>query len=159
MGLPFSFSSLSPLASFALGTVLLLLPLLYLCPSFPQGFLHLLPPVLFWQFFGQVVSTALQSLTGSLQGRFTYREIHVVIAGNRFAEYTFFLFWSHSFPCFINIQNAASIPVMCTGNCPIILQGLKGCFNPPVLYTVAFQATFWKGNLAIWSIWAVIKDF
>jgi hypothetical protein len=30
---------------------------------------------------------------------------------------------------FINIQNAALILVMCTGNCQIILQGLKSCFN------------------------------
>ena len=34
----------------------------------------------------------LQSLTGSLKGRITYREIPVVITGNRYAEYNFGLF-------------------------------------------------------------------
>ena len=75
------------------------------------------------------LTITLQSLTGSLQGRITYREIPVVITGNGFAEYIFFLSWLHSSPCFINIQNAALIPVMCTGNCQIILQGLKSCYN------------------------------
>jgi hypothetical protein len=38
-------------------------------------------------------TSALQSLTGSLQGRITYKEIPVVITGNGFEEYNFLLFW------------------------------------------------------------------
>ena len=33
------------------------------------------------------------------------------------------------FPCFINIEFVALVPVMYTGNCQFILQGLQGCFN------------------------------
>jgi hypothetical protein len=73
--------------------------------------------------------TALQSLTGLLQGRIStqgdpcshYREW--VCRVQLFSVLVTF------FPCFINIQSVALIPVMCTGNCQIILQGLKGCFN------------------------------
>ena len=73
--------------------------------------------------------TALQSLTGKLQGRITtqgdpcshYRE-WVCSVQFSFVLVTFF-------PCFINIQIFALVPVMCAGNCQIILQGLKGFFN------------------------------
>ena len=76
-----------------------------------------------------LLHTSLQSLTGSIQGRITYREIPVVITGNRYAEYNFCLFWLHFFPCFNNIEIVALVSVMCTGNWKIILQGLKGCFD------------------------------
>ena len=46
----------------------------------------------------------LQSLTGSLQGRITYREIPVVITGNRYAEYNFCLFWLHNFPVLLRFN-------------------------------------------------------
>ena len=46
----------------------------------------------------------LQSLTGSLQGRITYREIPVVITGNRYAEYNVCLFWLHNFPVLITLK-------------------------------------------------------
>ena len=72
--------------------------------------------------------TSLHSLTGKLQGKITkqgdpcshYRE---------FTECNFLLFWLNFFPCFINVELVALVPVMCTGNCQFILQGLKGCFN------------------------------
>ena len=72
--------------------------------------------------------TTLQSLTGKYRVELLHREIPVVITGNEFTEYNF-LFWLHFFPCFINIEIVALVPVMCTGNCQFILQGLKGCFN------------------------------
>ena len=50
------------------------------------------------------VLPTLQSLTGSLQGRITYREIPVVITGNRYAEYNFWLFWLHNFPALITLK-------------------------------------------------------
>ena len=53
----------------------------------------------------------------------------MVITGNRYAEYYFCRFWLHFFPYFNNIESIALVPVMCTGNCQFILQGLKGCFN------------------------------
>ena len=80
-------------------------------------------------YWSLLILNALQSLTGSLQGRITYREIPVLITGNEFTEYSFLLFWLHFFPCFNNIEIVALVPVMCTGNCKFILQGLKGCFN------------------------------
>ena len=53
-----------------------------------------------------------------------HREISVVITGNEFTEYNFLFFWLHLFPCFINIEIVAIVPVMCTGNCQFILQGM-----------------------------------
>ena len=53
----------------------------------------------------------------------------MVITGNRYAEYSFCLFWLHNFPVLLTFKNAAIIPVMCTGNCQIILPCLKGCFS------------------------------
>ena len=78
-----------------------------------------------------VLISTLQSLTGKLQGRVTtqYRGIPVVITGNEFTEYNFLLFWLHYFPCFINVEIVALVPVMSTGNYQFILQGLKGSFN------------------------------
>ena len=68
-------------------------------------------------------------LQGNYRVELLHREIPVVITGNEFTEYNFLLFWLHFFPCFINIEIVALVPVMCTGNCQFILQGLKGCFN------------------------------
>ena len=68
-------------------------------------------------------------LQGNYRVELLHREIPSVITGNGFAEYNFLLFWLHSSPCFNNIEIVALVPVMCTGNCQIILQGLKGCFN------------------------------
>ena len=67
--------------------------------------------------------STLQSLTGSLQGRITYREIPVVITGNRYAEYNFCWFWLHNFPVLITLN--------------LVLQGLKGCFD--TLYSLQGQ--------------------
>ena len=58
-----------------------------------------------------------------------HREIPVDNTGNEFTEYNFLLFWLHFFPCFINVEIVALVPVMCTGNCQFILQGLKACFT------------------------------
>ena len=58
-----------------------------------------------------------------------HMEIPVVITGNGVAVYNFFYVLVTFFPCFINIKMLLLVPVMCTGNCQIILQGLKGCFN------------------------------
>ena len=68
-------------------------------------------------------------LQGNYRVELLHREIPVVIIGNEFTEYNFLLFWLHLFPCFINVEIVALVPVMCTGNCQFILQGLKGCFN------------------------------
>ena len=68
-------------------------------------------------------------LQGNNRVELLHREIPVVITGNEFTEYNFLLFWLHFFPCFNNIEIVALVPVMCTGNCQFILQGLKGCFN------------------------------
>ena len=68
-------------------------------------------------------------LQGNYWVELLHREIPVVITGNEFAEYIFLLFWLHFFPCFNNIEIIALVPVMCTGNCQVILQGLKGCFE------------------------------
>ena len=68
-------------------------------------------------------------LQGNYRVELVHREIPVVITGNEFTEYSFLLFWLHFFPCFNNIEIVALVPVMCTGNCQFILQGLKGCFN------------------------------
>ena len=68
-------------------------------------------------------------LQGNYRVELLHREIPVVITGNKFTEYSFLLFWLHFFPCFNNIEIVALVPVMCTGNCQFILQGLKGCFN------------------------------
>ena len=68
-------------------------------------------------------------LQGNYRVELLHWEIPVVITGNEFTEYNFLLFWLHFFPCFKNIEIVALVPVMCTGNCQFILQGLKGCFN------------------------------
>ena len=68
-------------------------------------------------------------LQGNYRVELLHREIPVVITGNEFTEYSFLLFWLHFFPCFNNIEIVALVPVICTGNCQFILQGLKGCFN------------------------------
>ena len=68
-------------------------------------------------------------LQGNYRVELVHREIPVVITGNEFTEYSFLLFWLHFFPCFNNIEIVALVPVICTGNCQFILQGLKGCFN------------------------------
>ena len=68
-------------------------------------------------------------LQGNYRVELLHREIPVVIAGNEFTEYSFLLFWLHFFPCFNNIEIVALVPVICTGNCQFIQQGLKGCFN------------------------------
>ena len=68
-------------------------------------------------------------LQGNYMVELLHREIPVKIIGNEFTEYNFLLFWLHFFPCFNNIEIVALVPVMCTGNCQFILQGLKGCFN------------------------------
>ena len=94
-----------------------------LCHIFDMISLNTMDVFLFFCWLKKIL--ALQSLTGSLQGRITYREIPVIITGNRYAEYNFCLFWLHFFPCFNNIE----IVAMCTGNWKIILQGLKGCFD------------------------------
>ena len=80
------------------------------------------------------VKTSLQSLTGKLFRVELNKEIPVVIiAGNEFTKYNFLLFWLHFFPCFINVEIIALVPVMCTGKRQVILQGLKvglkGYFN------------------------------
>ena len=68
-------------------------------------------------------------LQGNYRVELVHREIPVVITGNEFTEYSFLLFWLHFFPCFNNIEISALIPVMSTGKCQFILQGLKGCFK------------------------------
>ena len=68
-------------------------------------------------------------LQGNYRVELLHREIPVIITGNEFTEYSFLLFWLHFFPCFNNIEIVALVPVMCTGNCQFILQGLKGCFH------------------------------
>ena len=68
-------------------------------------------------------------LQGNYRVELLHREIPVVITGHEFTEYNFLLFWLHFFPYFINIEIVALVPVMCTGNCQFILQGLKGCSN------------------------------
>ena len=64
-------------------------------------------------------------LQGNYRVELLHREKPVVITGNEFAEYRFLLFWLHFFPCFNNIEIVALVPVMCTGNCQFILQGLN----------------------------------
>ena len=68
-------------------------------------------------------------LQGNYRVELLHREIPVVITGNEVAKYIFLMFWLHFFPCFNNIEIIALVPVMCTGNCQVILQGLKGCFE------------------------------
>ena len=68
-------------------------------------------------------------LQGNYRVELVHREIPVVITGNEYTEYSFLLFWLHFFPCFNNIEIVALVPVICTGNCQFIIQGLKGCFN------------------------------
>ena len=68
-------------------------------------------------------------LQGNYRVELLHREIPVVITGNEFTEHNFLMFWLHFFPCFINIEIVALVPVMCTGNCQFILQGLMDCFN------------------------------
>ena len=68
-------------------------------------------------------------LQGNYRVELLHKEIPVIMAGNEFAEYNFLLFWLHFSPCFNNIEIIALVPVMCTGNCKVILQGLKGCFD------------------------------
>ena len=78
-------------------------------------------------------------LQGNYRVELLHREIPVFITGNEFTEYNFLLFWLHFFPCFNNIEIVALVPVMCTGNCQFILQGLKGCFKYPVIFTGSLQ--------------------
>ena len=55
--------------------------------------------------FGQKMSmSSQQSLTGSLHDRITYREIPVVITGNRYAEYNFCLFRLYNFPVLAKLK-------------------------------------------------------
>ena len=68
-------------------------------------------------------------LQGNYREEVVHRESPVVITGNEFTEYSLFLFLLHFFPCFNNIEIVSLVPVICTGNCQFILQGLKGCFN------------------------------
>ena len=68
-------------------------------------------------------------LQGNYRVELLHREIPVIITENEFAGYNFLLFWLHVFPCFDNIEIIALVPVMCTGNSQVILQGLKGCFD------------------------------
>ena len=68
-------------------------------------------------------------LQGNYRVELLNREIPVVITGNEFTEYSFLLFGLHFFPCFINVEIVALVPVMCAGNCQFILQGLQSCFN------------------------------
>ena len=56
----------------------------------------------FWSVI--LFSATLRSLRGSLQGKITYREIPVVITGNRYAEYNFCLFWLHNFPVLLTFN-------------------------------------------------------
>ena len=65
-------------------------------------------------------------LQGNYRVELVHREIPVITTGNEFTEYNFLLFWLHFFN---NIEIVALVPVMCTGNSQIILQGLKVCFN------------------------------
>ena len=64
-----------------------------------------------------------------LQGNYRVELLHREITRNEFTEYNFLLFWLHFFPCFINVEIVALVPVMSTGNYQFILQGLKGSFN------------------------------
>ena len=68
-------------------------------------------------------------LQGNYKVELLHWEIPAVITGNEFTEYNFLLFCLHFFPCFNDIEIVALVPIMCTGNCQFILQGLKGCFN------------------------------
>ena len=80
----------------------------------------------------------LQSFTGSLQGRITtqgdpcnhYRE-WVCRVQHSSVLITFL-------PCFNNIEIIALVPVMCTGNWQVILQGLKGRFDTLLSYCLYF---------------------
>jgi hypothetical protein len=56
-------------------------------------------------------------LQGNYRVELQHREIPVVITGNEFTEYNSLLFCLHFFPCYINIDIVALVPVMCTGNC------------------------------------------
>jgi hypothetical protein len=66
-------------------------------------------------------------LQGNYMEELLHREIPVLITGNKFKEYNFLLVWLHFFPCFINIEIVSLVPVICTGNCQFILQGLTPC--------------------------------
>ena len=52
-------------------------------------------------------------LQGNYRVELLHREIPVIITGNEFTEYNFLLFWLHFFPCFINVEIVALVPVMC----------------------------------------------
>ena len=69
--------------------------------SFIYIFIHKL--IMFFGLIG-LNRSALQSFTGKLQGRITYREVPVVITGNRYAEYNFCRFWLHNFPVIITLK-------------------------------------------------------
>ena len=68
-------------------------------------------------------------LQGNYRVELLHRDIPVVITWNEFTEYNFLLYWLHFFPCFNNIETVALVPVMCTGNFQLLLQGLKGGFD------------------------------
>ena len=75
-------------------------------------------------------------LQGNYRVELPHREIPEVMTGNEFTECNFLLVWLHFFPCFDNIEIDALVPVMCTGNCQFILQGLEGCLIPCILYRI-----------------------
>ena len=74
-----------------------------------------------------MVNLHCNPLQGNYRVELLHREIPQVITGNEFTKYSFLLFWLHFFPCFDNIEIVALDPVICTGNCQFILQGLKSC--------------------------------
>ena len=77
----------------------------------------------------KTVAVHCNPLQGNYRVELLHREIPVIITENEFPGYNFLLFWLHVFPCFDNIEIIALVPVMCTGNSQVILQGLKGCFD------------------------------
>ena len=68
-----------------------------------------------------------REITG--QNQYTGRSLQS-LQGISLQSTAFFCFGYIFFPCFNNIEIVALVPVMCTGNCQFILQGLKCCFNP-----------------------------
>ena len=67
-------------------------------------------------------------LQGHYRVELLHREIPVVITGIGFAEYNFFSVLVTFFPCFINVQSVALIPVMCTEmglQCVVVWKSVK----------------------------------
>ena len=86
-----------------------------------------------------VFDGTLQSLTGSLQGRITYREIPVVITGNRYAEYMTFVCFGYIISLFYQHSKCCFNPCNVYRELPSHITGFEGLLWYPVIFTGSLQ--------------------